>query len=217
MEKVYFRLTCMAGSMTSFLAWGTLLRERSDLSLQCITPRAQIGEFFASFLTNAYHSVFTSMNNERAHQEWLSLKNWARETKHSQVNGTSNYSFKTLAQRIGHDLAQHLGLIIVHGRSFWGHMVRASFCWSGIRHQNALTETAWEDAVQALGKTWPIQSIVTLKFPSLNNNWPLVRFVGLSYHRLQGFFFSAQQYIESITWEKKIIQGPLSQELQLRD
>ena len=61
MEKVYFRLTCMAGSMTSLLAWGTLLRERSDLPLECITSRAQIGEFFASFLTNAYHS-------------WLSLK-----------------------------------------------------------------------------------------------------------------------------------------------
>ena len=64
MGKVYFRLTCMAGSITSLLAWGTLLRERSDLPLQCITPRAQIGEFFASFLTNAYHSVFTSMNKK---------------------------------------------------------------------------------------------------------------------------------------------------------
>ena len=75
MEKVYFWLTCMAGSITSLLAWATLLRERSNLPLQCITSRAQKGEFFASFLTNAYHSVFTSMNNERAQQQWLSLKN----------------------------------------------------------------------------------------------------------------------------------------------
>ena len=78
MEKVYFPLTCTAGSITSLLAWGTLPRERSDLPLQCITLGAQIGEFFGSFLTNAYHSVFTSMNNDRAQQEWLSLKNWAR-------------------------------------------------------------------------------------------------------------------------------------------
>ena len=42
-------------------------------------------------------------------------------------------------------LAKFLGLIIAPGRCVSGHVVRASF--SQIRHRNALTEKAWENAV----------------------------------------------------------------------
>ena len=43
-----------------------------------------------------------------------------------------------------------IGLIIPRGYCVLGHVLRASF-FSQIRHRNAFTETAWEDAVQRLG------------------------------------------------------------------
>ena len=55
-------------------------------------------------------------------------------------------------------LAQSLGLIIARGRCVSSHVVRSSL--SGIRYQNALTEKAWEDAVQELGKSVSVSATV---------------------------------------------------------
>ena len=43
-----------------------------------------------------------------------------------------------------------IGLIIPRSQCVLGHVVRASF-FSQIRHRNAFTEIAWEDAVWGLG------------------------------------------------------------------
>ena len=52
--------------------------------------------------------------------------------------------------------SQSLGIIIARGRCVSGHVVRASFFFPGtlsrIHPRNALTEKAWEDAAQGLGK-----------------------------------------------------------------
>ena len=53
---------------------------------------------------------------------------------------------------LGGEFALSLGLIIARGRCVSGHVVRANFRSSRIRHQNALTEKAWEDAIQGPGK-----------------------------------------------------------------
>ena len=50
------------------------------------------------------------------------------------------------------EFAWSLGLIIARGRCVSGNVVQASFRSSRTRHQNALTEKAWEDDVQRLTK-----------------------------------------------------------------
>ena len=64
----------------------------------------------------------------------------------------------------GKSLAESSGLIILRGQCVAGHLVRASFL-ARIRHRNTLTEKAWEDAVQELGKekpwgrSWPLKRV----------------------------------------------------------
>ena len=54
----------------------------------------------------------------------------------------------------GQALPKSLGLIIPPGLCAAGHVDRARFS-SRIRHRHALTEKAWGDAVQGLGKAKP--------------------------------------------------------------